>query len=328
METIRVAGMFMVFWFAANYFYQLAFTNSSVATVNILSSTSSLFVLVIAAALPSCEVERLTATKVLVVLVCVGGASLVSVSDSQETSSSSGDSGPKWDIGILYSLLGALLYAFYLVLLKRRVGPLHRLSVTMFFGFVGVWCALLVWPLLVVFHYTGVEEFVLPNDVVNGTHVWTYLTVNGVVGTVFSEVLWLLGVFLTSPLVGTLALVLVNPLSLAYSLVRKQIAYSLQYVIGSILVTASFLLTAWLAKRDYPDPIGQVLRIAWHRLKACCTSSAHTSTSSQRPPSPPLADQHDPDTWIPWYFKFFFFFELESVQEILTSKAIATWNHT
>jgi solute carrier family 35 protein F5 len=53
-------------------------------------------------------------------------------------------------------------------------------------GFVGLFNLLLLWPLFFVIHYMGMETFEWP------THrQWVFLIINGIVGTVFSEVLWL-----------------------------------------------------------------------------------------------------------------------------------------
>ena len=54
-------------------------------------------------------------------------------------------------------------------------------------GFVGLFDLVLLCPLLVVWHYTGLEVFELPPT----NEVWTLMLVNGFVGTVLSELLWL-----------------------------------------------------------------------------------------------------------------------------------------
>jgi solute carrier family 35 protein F5 len=56
----------------------------------------------------------------------------------------------------------------------------------MFFGFVGLFNLILLWPLFFILHYGHWEEFEWPNP-----HQWTFLIVNGLIGTVVSEVLWL-----------------------------------------------------------------------------------------------------------------------------------------
>lgn len=53
-------------------------------------------------------------------------------------------------------------------------------------GFVGLFNLLLLWPGFLLLHYTGFEAFELPSQL-----VWTYIIINGLIGTVLSEFLWL-----------------------------------------------------------------------------------------------------------------------------------------
>ena len=53
-------------------------------------------------------------------------------------------------------------------------------------GFVGLFDAVLLLPLVVIWHFTGIEPFEFPSN-----SVWTLLLVNGFIGTVLSELFWL-----------------------------------------------------------------------------------------------------------------------------------------
>lgn len=109
-----------------------------------------------------------------------------------------------------------MLYAVYIVMIKRRVDREDKLDIPMFFGmemlvvyfcqclhpvcrqrrlsgsllclsgFVGLFNLLLLWPGFLLLHYTGFEAFELPSQL-----VWTYILINGLIGTVLSEFLWL-----------------------------------------------------------------------------------------------------------------------------------------
>jgi drug/metabolite transporter (DMT)-like permease len=68
-----------------------------------------------------------------------------------------------------------------------------------FLGFVGLFNLLSLWPFIIVLHYTGAEVFDPPSALTMG-----YLTANGLIGTVLSDLLWCKVVVLTSPLVATL----------------------------------------------------------------------------------------------------------------------------
>ncbi len=78
-------------------------------------------------------------------------------------------------------------YASYLVLLSKFIPHPDSLEIPMFFGFVGLIDGLLLIPVVAFWHYTGIEPFEWPTTY----EVWTILLVNGFVGTVLSELLWL-----------------------------------------------------------------------------------------------------------------------------------------
>lgn len=53
-------------------------------------------------------------------------------------------------------------------------------------GFVGLFNLLLLWPGFFLLHYTGFEAFEFPNKL-----IWMCIVINGLIGTVLSEFLWL-----------------------------------------------------------------------------------------------------------------------------------------
>ena len=120
----------------------------------------------------------------------------------------------KFPIGAIWALFGALMYALYIVLLRRRVDNEQKLNIPMFFGesteillsvflmylinkdtelcilyptgFVGLLVLVFLWPVFFVLHYSHVEIFQMPNY-----RQWMLLILNGLIGTVISELLWL-----------------------------------------------------------------------------------------------------------------------------------------
>ena len=93
---------------------------------------------------------------------------------------------PKMSRGIVLALFSAFFYASYLVLVKRKSDTEEKISIPLFFGFVGLWNMLLLWPLLFVLNFSQLEVFELPNR-----RQFVVLFLNGLIGTVFSEALWL-----------------------------------------------------------------------------------------------------------------------------------------
>lgn len=117
--------------------------------------------------------------------------------------------GPKMSKGALLALMSAFFYASYLVLVKRKSDTEEKVDIPLFFGklklitiifvffflyiffcsrpgFVGLWNLLLMWPVFFVLNFTQIEIFELPNH-----RQFLILFLNGFIGTVLSEALWL-----------------------------------------------------------------------------------------------------------------------------------------
>ncbi|XP_038600391.1 solute carrier family 35 member F5 isoform X2 [Tachyglossus aculeatus] len=230
-------------WFLANFSYQEALSDAQVALVNILSSTSGLFTLFLAAMFPSNAGDRFTLSKLLAVLLSIGGVVLVSLAGP--------DPSPQKDaLGSAWALAGAALYAVYVVMIKRKVEREDRLDIAMFFGFVGLFNLVLLWPGFLLLHYTGWEAFELPSK-----SVWLYIFLNGLIGTVLSEFLWLWGCFLTSSLMGTLALSLTIPLSITADMCVHKVQFSWLFLAGAVSVFLSFVTVTLLCHYNNWDPV-------------------------------------------------------------------------
>jgi solute carrier family 35 protein F5 len=176
-KTARAALVFCILWFIANYLFQLALDPSEPALVTLLSTTSSFFTLVLAASFPSGTGDRFTISKLFAVALTIGGASMVTMSEIKEVQSSR---------GIVLSLMSAFFYACYLVLVKRKNDTEEKIDIIEFFGFVGLFCLLLLWPLFLVLNFSQLEPFEIPNK-----KQFLILFLNGLIGTVISEALWL-----------------------------------------------------------------------------------------------------------------------------------------
>ncbi|XP_075704732.1 solute carrier family 35 member F5 isoform X3 [Rhinoderma darwinii] len=247
-QVAKISFFFCFVWFLANYSYQEALSDTQVAIVNIISSTSGLFTLILASIFPSNSGDRFTLSKLLAVVLSIGGVVLVSLSGSE-------NSRDKDTIGSLWSLLGAVLYAVYIVMIKRKVDREEKLDIPMFFGFVGLFNLLLLWPGFFLLHYTEFEAFEFPNKL-----VWIYLVINGLVGTVLSEFLWLWGCFLTSSLVGTLALSLTIPLSIIADICMQKVSFSWVFFAGALPVFLSFFVVTLLCHYNNWDPVMVAVR--------------------------------------------------------------------
>ncbi|KAI9313496.1 hypothetical protein BX666DRAFT_1977045 [Dichotomocladium elegans] len=225
-ETIRLSLAFCILWFCANYTTNASLAYTTVGSSTILSSTSGLFTLAIGALF---SVERFTLVRVIAVFVSFLGVVLVSSSDK------SGETNAPF-LGDCLALAGAFFYGCYTTLLKLRIGDESRINMPMFFGFVGAFNVMLLWPIFFILDYTGLEMFDLPH----GGVLCTTLILNAFIGTFLSDYLWLLAMLMTSPLVVTLGISLTIPLALVGDVLFKQIIPGLHYASGAILVLIGF----------------------------------------------------------------------------------------
>lgn len=263
-ETAQLSLTFSILFFAGNYSYQAALAHTEAGIVNILSASSGFLTLVLSAIFPSTTADRLSLTKVVAVLFTISGVVLVSYSDLKVE-----DGIP---LGALWTLSGTFFYSAYIVFLRRKIDHEDKLDVPMFFGFVGLFSFLFCWPLFFVLHFTDNEQFELPNK-----DQMVAMVVNGVVGTVLSELLWLLGCFYTSSLIATLAISLTIPLTTFADVIVKKIAYDKLFYIGSIPMFISFFIVAMLSHWDNWDPMMEGFTCFFGRLRACCCSKYNPS---------------------------------------------------
>lgn len=131
--------------------------------------------------------------------ISFGGVVLVSYSD-QSSSKDNASVSPL--IGDLLALFGAFFYGCYTTFVKLKIGDESRIHMPTFFGFVGIFNVLLLWPFFIVLHFSGVEKFELPFS----SSLWLMVTLNAFIGTFISDYLWLLAMLMTSPLVVTLGI--------------------------------------------------------------------------------------------------------------------------
>nr|CAD7199872.1 unnamed protein product [Timema douglasi] len=237
-------------WFVANYTYQIALKETEAGIVTVLSSTSSLFTLVLAALFPSNLGDRFTLSKLVAVCVSILGLVLVSLSDL----------GVEVTVptGAILALVSAFFYAAYLVFLRRKVDHEDKMDIPLFFGFVGLFNLLLLWPVFFLLHYCEWEVFEWPTH-----HQWAFLLLNGLVGTVLSEVLWLWGCFLTSSLIATIAISLTIPMSMFADVVFKHVQYSPLFYLGTLPMFVAFFAVTLLAHYENWDPVMEALRGAY-----------------------------------------------------------------
>jgi len=237
-ETAKLSAQFCLLWFIANYSTNAALIYTSVTSSTILNSTSGFFTLLIGALF---GVEILTFSKLLAVVVSLGGVVLVSISDGH-------GGGQESVLGDIISIFGAITYGCYIVFLKKKIGHEERVDMQLFFGFVGLFNFLFLWPGFFFLHAIGLESFEIPSK-----KVAIELVLNGLIGTCLSDYLWLLAMLMTSPVVVTLGLSLTIPLALGADIFQGKFEVTAGYWSGTVLVLLGFVLvnmTIYFQKMD------------------------------------------------------------------------------
>jgi solute carrier family 35 protein F5 len=247
-ETAVLALQFMIVWFLANYSLNLALKLTSVASATTLSSASGLFTLAIGTLV---GVEIFTFAKLGAVAMSFFGVLLVTQADTiSHTRINVRLLTRQPFLGDLLALASALFYALYVVLLKRKIVREERVSMPLFFGFVGLFNVVVMLPVGVILHLTGLEPFELPY----GRLMWTGVAVNMAI-TVVSDFAYLLAMLKSSPLVATVGLSLTIPLAILIDFLLGSHSGGVQAYLGSIVVLSSFALIG-LADRKVANSIG------------------------------------------------------------------------
>jgi len=202
---------------------------TSVSSSTIISSTSSLFTLIFAFLF---QAESFTIIKLLAVLSSVTGVVIVTWADEK-------DQGTESLFGDGLALLSALSYGIYAVMLPKKIPQDSPISLPMFFGFVGLINGIFLLPILMLFNFSKIEIFQLPETKM----VWFYIFLNGIIGSVISDYLWAKSILLlNSPLIATLGLSLTVPLAMASDALLHHKKFSWNYLWGSVLVFGGFVI--------------------------------------------------------------------------------------
>jgi solute carrier family 35 protein F5 len=246
-ETAKLALSFCTLWFLANYFAAACLEYTTVASSTILASTSSIWTLLLGSLL---RVERFTLLKLFGVLASLGGVALISMVDVSGSSDENRGSFPhksprELAVGDVMAFVSAVLYGFYTVFMKSRIGDESRVNMPLFFGLVGLANVLLLWPGFVILHYTGIESFELPPT----GRILNIVLVNSA-SSLVSDFCWAYAMLLTSPLIVTVGLSLTIPCSLVGQMVLDAQYASALYWVGAAIMVLSFLFINHEDRKD------------------------------------------------------------------------------
>lgn len=242
LATARLSLNFCLLWFTANYFAMACLQFTTVASTTVLTSTSSIWTLLIGALT---RTEKFTWKKLCGVLASLTGIFLISRVDlnagnvGKRALDEFPDKTPyELASGDALALLSAVLYGMYTIQLKKTTVNALPKSIHMptFFGFVGLFNVVLLFPLFPVLHFSGIERF----DVPPTGKIWLILMTNSI-SSLVSDICWAYALHFTSPLVATVGLSLTIPLSLIGEMIIQGRFESWLYWIGAMIVVGSFV---------------------------------------------------------------------------------------
>uniref|UniRef100_K3WL39 EamA domain-containing protein n=1 Tax=Globisporangium ultimum (strain ATCC 200006 / CBS 805.95 / DAOM BR144) TaxID=431595 RepID=K3WL39_GLOUD len=232
-------------WFVANFTYNQSLNMTSVTSSTIVSSTSTVFTFLMSVIILR---EPFVWLKVVGVVLCMAGNISTIFNDS-----GSGDSASDHVFGDLVALFSAFMYGVYTTAIRKLIPDEESVSISLFFGFIGVINFVCLLPFVLLFHYTGVESL-------SGltTEILLLIGVKGLFDNALSDYLWARAVLLTSPTVATVGLSLTVPLAILADFVFHQSPPTLVTLLASMLVLSGFVLinvSTKNNKHDYhPDP--------------------------------------------------------------------------
>lgn len=193
--------------------------------------------------------EKFTARKFLGVIASLIGIILISrvdlskpeAGDAAAADESNGSfphkSSTEIAIGDAMAAFSSILYGLYTIVMKKQVGDESRVNMPLFFGLVGFFNVLLMWPGLFILHWTGIETFALPHT----DRIWTIVLSNALTSFV-SDLAWAYAMLLTTPLIVTVGLSLTIPLSLVGQIVLQSQYVGPLYWVGAAIVFLSFVV--------------------------------------------------------------------------------------
>ncbi|KAL4110084.1 hypothetical protein PRIC1_001777 [Phytophthora ramorum] len=234
-RTIIAAAIVAPLWFVANFAYNESLNLTSVTSSTILSTTSTVFTLILAVWILK---ERFTWLKALGVALCMAGNCTTLANDSSDGTSES-----FW--GNVCALIGAIMYGVYTTAIRKYLPDDAGMSVSLFIGFVGVFSLVALGILCIIFNYTGVESLRnLTWEIVG------LLFVQGLLNNVLADYLWAVSIMYTSTTTATIGLSLTVPMAILSDWIVNDISPNYVTFISSVLVLGGFVVLAVSTRKE------------------------------------------------------------------------------
>lgn len=218
---------FAPLWLMCSFTYQAALAFTSVSSLNLVSSSSSVFVLAFAICFPSAN-NKFSAYKCLLVIINIAGVIIVSHYI------------PSF-IGALFAQISALSYAVYLFAYGHFEEKYGKLDINLMFGTIGVIALVFGTPTLNLLDKFGVEPL---HPLPNATQ-FSSILFSALIGTIVADYLWLLAAGMCDSLTASLSLTVSIPLSFFADTVIRSKAPTLAQIVASIPILLAFVGAAY-----------------------------------------------------------------------------------
>jgi drug/metabolite transporter (DMT)-like permease len=241
----KIAILVGPIWFLAQASYNTSLLWTTVSSNTMLSSTSSIWTFLISIVFFG---ESFDKYQFGGVCLTITGAILVSYDQMSSKDAAI--------VGDILCLVSSLFYAIYSTLIKKKVpnDPAtssvelsrseidleERVSIPLMFGFIGLFNAILFFPVIIALNYSGLE---------NATSIslpfLALILLKGLLDNVLSDVLWSYAVVLTqSATIATIALSLTIPLSILVEWLKSNVTPSFSIFIGALAIILGFVITS------------------------------------------------------------------------------------
>lgn len=235
--VIRVSAVIAPLWFIANFTYNQSLDYTSVTSNTIMSSTSTVFTFLISVLALK---EPFNWWKLLGVALCMGGNVVTLANDSDS------ENDHVW--GDIEALFSSFMYAVYTTVIRRMIPDEEQVSISVFFGFIGLISLVCIAPVEIIFHFTNVESL-------DGLtwKILGLLVFNTLFNNVLSDYLWARSVLLTSPTVATVGLSLTVPVAIISDRIFNDTNPTGWTILAALLVIAGFVLINLISKKQAVD---------------------------------------------------------------------------
>ena len=231
----KAAATVCPIWFAAQSTYNASLGGTTVSASTVLSTTSCVWTFTLSVLFLG---ERFDWRRLGGVVLTLCGAALVSYSNVAEPQSSGGSQPERTWWGDALALTSALCYGLYTTAIRRLVPDGGPISLSVFFGFLGLFNSVMLMPVVIGLALSGVEEV---RKVTASFIGWVLL--KGLLDNVISDLIWGHAIVISSATMATVGLALTIPFAMIAEVIFHSTLPSPSLAGGSVLVIAGFIIT-------------------------------------------------------------------------------------